>query len=98
MKQFIKRERRENREIWQVIYIDLMTNLMCFFVILWSINQGKKVKLIETTGDHTARMVSLPGDVIFSPGKTTLTDEGRSVFNKLFSDETGSVLHFESNA
>jgi flagellar motor protein MotB len=99
MKSFRKQPRiNKNREIWQVIYIDLMTNVMCFFVILWSINQGKKVKMIEAQGDHTTQMVSLPGDVIFAPGKTLLTNDGRSVFSKLFQDETGAVLKFDSNA
>ena len=98
MKRFLKRERPDrNREIWQVIYIDLMTNIMCFFVILWSINHGKKVKITETMGDHTSRIVSLPGDIIFAPGKTSLTTDGRTVFQKLFSDDAGSVLQFESN-
>jgi outer membrane protein OmpA-like peptidoglycan-associated protein len=72
--------------------------MMCFFVILWSLNVGKKVKLIEQMGDQTARMVSLPGDVIFAPGKTALSTEGKQVFEKLFRDETGSVLRFDSNA
>ncbi|HUP55973.1 MAG TPA: flagellar motor protein MotB [Bdellovibrionota bacterium] len=90
--------RRGEREIWQVIYIDLLSNMMCFFIILWAINQGRKVKLIETQGDTTARMVSLPGDVIFSPGKTLLSNDGRQVFEKLFKDESGAVLRFESNA
>src|SRR4051812_26835717 len=95
----MKRKRaRGNKEIWQVIYIDLMTNMMCFFVILWSLNVGKKVKLIEKMGDQTARMVSLPGDVVFDAGRTTLSSEGKQVFDKLFRDETGSVLKFESNA
>ena len=99
MKRFLKRERaRGSKEIWQVIYIDLMTNMMCFFVILWSLNVGKKVKLIEKMGDQTARMVSLPGDVVFDAGKTTLSSDGKQVFDKLFRDETGSVLKFESNA
>ena len=32
---------RSGGDSWQVIYMDLMTIIMVFFVILWSINQGK---------------------------------------------------------
>ena len=99
MKRFLKASRpRRKYETWQIIYIDLMTNVMIFFVILWSINQGKKIKITQTVGDHTSRTVNLPGDVIFPQGKTFLNSEGKSVFKKLFSDETGAVLNFEGNA
>lgn len=99
MKIFLKPQRKKrSSETWQVVYIDLMTNVMIFFVILWSLNQGKQVKLSESVGDQTSRMVSLPGDIIFSPGKTILTGEGKSVFKKLFTDESGSVLNFDGNA
>ena len=83
-------------EPWQVIYMDLMTIIMVFFVILWSINQGKDVGVSETVGDQTTRMVSLPGDVLFAPGKKKLTKEGSAVFSKLFKDDTGTVLNFET--
>jgi flagellar motor protein MotB len=98
MKQFPKAQRRKRSgEGWQVVYIDLMTNVMVFFVILWSINQGRPVKLSERTGDHTSRMLTLPGDVIFYPGKTNVTGEGADVFKKLFSSEsTGEALNFST--
>jgi flagellar motor protein MotB len=98
MKKFMKGSRvTRSSETWPVVYIDFMTNLMIFFVILWSISQGKKVE-ITATGDTTARMVSLPGDVLFPAGKTALSGEGKSVFKKLFTDESGAVLNFENNA
>ena len=98
MRKFLKAPRiKRNSETWQVVYIDLMTNMLVIFVILWSLHQGKPVKLSNKTGDTTSQMVNLPGDIIFAPGKTFLTNEGKSVFRKLFSkDETGQVLNFTS--
>ncbi len=88
---------RKNSETWHVVYIDLMTNLMIVFVILWSIHQSKPVQLSRATGDTTSRKVNLPGDIIFGAGKTSLTDAGRAVFNKLFGkDENGEVLNFDN--
>ena len=84
-------------ESWQIIYMDLMTIIMVFFVILWSLNQGKDVGISETVGDQTANMINLPGDVLFSPGKTKITSEGQSVFKKLFKDENGAVLNFSTS-
>jgi flagellar motor protein MotB len=99
MKRFSKIERpRKNTESWQIIYIDLMTNIMVFFVILWTLSQARHSKVINKMGDQTSRMVSLPGDVIFTPGKVFLSPDGKSVFKKLFSDDTGAVLNFEGNA
>ena len=91
------KSRKTRGEPWQIIYTDLMTIIMVFFVILWSLNQGKDTGISETIGDTTARMINLPGDVLFPPGKTQLSDEGKSVFKKIFYDETGSVLVFQNN-
>jgi flagellar motor protein MotB len=82
-------------EPWQIIYTDLMTIIMVFFVILWSLNQGKDVGISETIGDVSARMINLPGDILFSPGKSSLSDEGSEVFEQIFYDESGAVLNFE---
>ena len=83
---------------WQIIYMDLMTIIMVFFVILWSINQGKDVGISETLGDQTANMVKLPGDVLFKPGKSNMTSEGRDVFAEIFSSDGQSVLNFQSTS
>ena len=83
-------------ESWQVIYMDLMTIIMVFFVILWSINQRAEVGISESVGDETVKMVSLPGDVLFSSGESNVTHKGAAVFRKLFSDETGTVLNFDT--
>lgn len=90
-------QRAVRKDTWQVIYMDLMTIIMVFFVILWSINQGKDVGVSETVGDVTARMINLPGDVLFAPGKTNLRQEGRDIFRQLFNDESGAVLNFQTS-
>jgi flagellar motor protein MotB len=85
-------------DIWPVVYIDLMTQIMMFFVILWSISQAqaKKSGASKTVGDTTVHEVTLPGDVLFPSGKTKLTPQGEEVFGKLFKDDTGDVLTFET--
>ncbi len=88
---------RTRSEPWQVIYMDLMTIIMVFFVILWSINQRKESGVSETVGMETVKMISLPGDVLFSSGKDRLTKDGRLVFNKLFDDDSGTVLNFDTS-
>lgn len=89
--------KKSRGEPWQVIYTDLMTIIMVFFVILWSLNQGKDIGVSETVGDVSARMISLPGDVLFKPGKFELSEEGSAVFKKIFYDETGQVLNFQNS-
>ncbi|OQW47971.1 MAG: hypothetical protein A4S09_14330 [Proteobacteria bacterium SG_bin7] len=88
---------RHRNESWQVIYMDMMTLIMVFFVILWTINSGKKDGISDTIGDHTTRMVSLPGDVLFAAGKIDLSASGKEVLGKLFKDESGAILNFESS-
>lgn len=99
MKKFAppSRLKRSGGEAWQTIYTDLMTIIMVFFVILWSLNQGQDVSVSETVGDVTARMINLPGDILFPPGKSRLSRQGRKVFNQLFYDETGQVLNFQTS-
>lgn len=89
--------KKKTFETWQIIYIDLMTNVMIFFVILWAITQRQDSKGIsETIGTETVKEVNLPGDVLFPSGKSDLTAEGRDVFSKLFDDPTGEVLNFDT--
>jgi flagellar motor protein MotB len=85
-------------DVWPVVYIDLMTQIMMFFVILWSISQvqAKKSGASKTLGDTTLHQVTLPGDVLFPSGKTKLGPQGEEVFAKLFKDDTGEVLSFET--
>lgn len=74
-----------------------MTNIMVFFVIIWSLSQGKGEGVSETAGDVTTRLINLPGDVLFSPGQTSLTGAGKDIIGKLFKDENGrGVLSFDS--
>jgi len=89
--------KRSRGEPWLVIYTDLMTIIMVFFVILWSLNQGKDIGVSETIGDVSARMISLPGDVLFPPAKYDLSEEGSAVFKNIFYDETDQVLNFQSS-
>jgi outer membrane protein OmpA-like peptidoglycan-associated protein len=83
-------------ETWQIIYMDLMTIVMVFFVILWSLNQGKDAGISETVGDQTVRMVTLPGDVLFDSGQSVLSGSGQEIFRKLFAEDADVVLNFET--
>ena len=93
--------KRGHGALWSIIYIDLMTQIMAFFVILWSVEHGAKLvatKPIGTgvgMGDQTARMVDLPGDVLFASGQTQLAQDGRAVIDKLFGDPASGVLSFD---
>ena len=87
--------------LWSIIYIDLMTQIMAFFVIVWAVEKG--AKLIATKpvgsgvgmGDQTARMVDLPGDVLFASGQTQLGPDGHAILTKLFGDPASGVLSFD---
>jgi flagellar motor protein MotB len=87
--------------LWSIIYIDLMTQIMAFFVIVWAVEKG--AKLIATKpvgsgigmGDQTARMVDLPGDVLFASGQTQLGPEGHKILVQLFGDPASGVLDFD---
>jgi outer membrane protein OmpA-like peptidoglycan-associated protein len=97
MKRFAVASRSGRRQdAWQVIYMDLMTIIMVFFVILWSINQREEIGLSDTVGEETVKMINLPGDVLFASGRSSVTRDGREVFDKLFDDPTGNVLNFDT--
>lgn len=89
--------------LWSIIYIDLMTQIMAFFVIVWTIEHGSKATQTPTLatgygvgmGDQTVRMVDLPGDVLFASGKTDLAADGKDVITKLFGDPAAGVLSFD---
>lgn len=82
---------------WQIIYMDLMTIIMVFFVILWSINQKQGDGITKSVGDETVKMVNIPGDVLYPSGGARLTDDGKEILAKLFDDPTGTVLSFETS-
>jgi flagellar motor protein MotB len=87
--------------LWSIIYIDLMTQIMAFFVIVWTVEKG--VKSTQTTslgtgigmGNTTVRMVDLPGDVLFASGKTDVATDGKQVISALFGDPQSGVLSFD---
>ncbi len=86
--------------VWQIIYMDLMTIMMVYFVILWSADSNKEADaqtqgISQTIGDQTVRMVNLPGDVLFKSGRSKVSDEGKQVFQKLFGDAAADVLNFD---
>jgi flagellar motor protein MotB len=93
-----RRESRQRRtfDIWQIVYIDLMTNVMIFFVVLWAVqSRPRKSGLSDNVGTETVKMVTLPGDVLFSTGKSDLSDGGHEIMSKLFNDPTHTVLDFD---
>lgn len=95
--------RKGHGALWSIIYIDLMTQIMAFFVIVWTIEHGSKATATPKLatgfgmgmGDQTVRMVDLPGDVLFASGKTELADDGKTVIDKLFGDASAGVLSFD---
>jgi len=76
--------------------MDLMTTMMVFFVILWSLTQGKSAGISDTIGDQTVRTVNLPGDVLFASGQAELSSRGKQVFLDLFGNDAASVLNFDT--
>jgi len=98
VKVVVRRMGRARSEVWQIIYMDLMTQIMMFFVILWAISQvSSRVKGVsKTVGEQSVHMVTLPGDVLFPTAKTKLTPAGEDVFARLFHDDTGEVLNFDT--
>ena len=102
-RRFVRMQRRSPRALWAIIYIDLMTQIMVFFVILWSVERREADSAAEQpsmgigmgTGDQTVRVVNLPSDILFASGKTELGADGREVFGKLFGDQASGVLDFD---
>ena len=96
MSRFHGSRQRRSFDVWQIVYIDLMTNVMIFFVVLWAVQSApKKSGVSDTFGTETVKTVDLPGDVLFPVGKSDLSEEGRSVFHKLFAD-SDTVLNFDT--
>ena len=98
-----RRGKKGHGALWSIIYIDLMTQIMAFFVIVWTIEHGSKSTQTPKLatgfgigmGDQTVRMVDLPGDVLFASGKTDLADDGKQVISNLFGDPAAGVLNFD---
>ena len=60
MKVVVRRMGRAKSEVWQIIYMDLMTQIMMFFVILWAISQvNQKIKGVNrNVGDQTVHTLA----------------------------------------
>ena len=96
MSRFHGSRQRKAFDVWQIVYIDLMTNVMIFFVVLWAVQSApKKSGISDTVGTETVKTVDLPGDVLFASGKAELSDNGHEVFKKLFSG-SDTVLDFDT--
>jgi outer membrane protein OmpA-like peptidoglycan-associated protein len=96
MSRFRGTRQRRAFDVWQIVYIDLMTNVMIFFVVLWAVqSRPNKGGVSDTVGTETVRMVNLPGDVLFPTGRSDLSDGGRQVLAKLFADSR-AVLNFDT--
>jgi outer membrane protein OmpA-like peptidoglycan-associated protein len=78
-----------------------MTQIMAFFVIVWSVEHGTRLTQTPALGtgigmgDQTARMVDLPGDVLFASGQTAMAADGKAIVDKLFGDADSGVLSFD---
>ncbi len=87
---------RRGFDVWQIVYIDLMTNVTIFFVVLWAVSQRpNKNGVSDSIGTETVKMVNLPGDVLFATGKSDLSPDGKAVVGKLFAD-SAAVLNFDT--
>ena len=96
MSRFHATRQRRGFDVWQIVYIDLMTNVMIFFVVLWAVqSRPRKSGISDTLGTETVKMVTLPGDVLFPSGKSDLSDSGHQIMSKLFNDDTHTVLNFD---
>jgi len=87
--------------LWSIIYIDLMTQIMAFFVILWSVEHGVRVTQTPPMGTGVGMGngdtggIVLENDVLFASGQTQLASDGKAILDKLFGDADSGVLSFD---
>jgi flagellar motor protein MotB len=92
---------RRSFDTWQIIYIDLMTNVMIFFVVLWAIQSHEVSRASgqgRGLGNESVKTIDLPGDVLFAPGRSELSEAGHDVLGRLFGDRQHPVLDFDAGA
>lgn len=70
---------------WQAVYMDLVTMLMIFFLLLWVLYQGKPS---EGIGSYQSVMVEA-GDSFFVKGKADLSQKAKDTIKKLSNVELG---------
>ena len=61
---YVVRRQKPKFDVWPVVYIDLMTQIMMFFVILWSISQMQAKKRgaeKSEVGDRKSEAISKRG-------------------------------------
>lgn len=93
--------KKSHGALWSIIYIDLMTQIMAFFVIVWTVEKGGNLTATPSIGsgigmgNQTVRMVDLPGDVLFASGQTAVGADGKTVVDQLFGDPESGVLSFD---
>lgn len=100
-----RRSGGDTSNVWQIIYMDLMTIMMVFFVILWSVERAEETEkkkadnigISQTVGNQTVRVVNMPGDVLFKSGQKRLSPEGQDAFETLFGGPDGKqALSFDT--
>ena len=84
-------------DIWQIVYIDLMTNVMIFFVVLWAVQSAPEQERHQRHDRHRDGEDGEPA------GRRARSRRARAICRlpatrscrKLFADDTHTVLNFD---
>ena len=71
---------------WQAVYMDLITMVMIFFLIMWVISNGK-----EDRGDIRIAKKDVPSDKLFKSGDSKLMDSARSAIDEALFDRVAPL-------
>ena len=85
----------ENDTTWQAVYMDLITIVMIFFLVLSVVTKGKDEAESDKIGDYSTIEIPIPGDALFSSGRANLTKAGKANLKKLFKSEQASFPELE---
>jgi flagellar motor protein MotB len=94
----LKRRVQENfsqGSTWETVYMDLITQIMIFFLVLWALSAGKGN---DESGNVIRNLADIPSNGMFEDGQSVLTSQGKKTLDKWLSskppvgydDETGS--------
>ena len=72
---------------WQAVYMDLITLLMLFFLIMWIKQNGGDGVPVQTNKIIPFQKISI-GDSSFSPGRTKLKDDAVKDIYSILNDST----------